>query len=100
MRCRTLQSETPVGTTSAPWPTTVWVIKSPPWSICAGLFPMDPDNMEYLQALEMLENGGATYRRTAGNYRGFTTVGTPCTNLCLCYFLQLFCCRGRFFWCC
>ena len=61
---------------------------------------MDPDNLEYLQALSMLENGGTTYRRTAGNYRGFTTVGTPCTNLCLCYFLQLFCCRGRFFWCC
>ena len=56
---------------------------------------MDPDNLEYLQALSMLENGGTTYRRTAGNYRGFTTVGTPCTNLCLCYFLQLFCCRGR-----
>ena len=61
---------------------------------------MEPDNMEYLQTLEMLENGGATYRRTAGNYRGFTTVGSPCTNLCLCYFLQLFCCRGRCFWCC
>lgn len=61
---------------------------------------MDPDNMEYLQALSMLENGGATYRRTAGNYRGFTTVGSPCARLCLCYFLQMFCCPGRFIWCC
>jgi len=61
---------------------------------------MEPDNQEYLRALEILENGGATYRRTAGNYRGFTTVGSPCANLCLCYFLQLFCCRGRFWLCC
>ena len=61
---------------------------------------MEPDNQEYLRALEILENGGATYRRTAGNYRGFTTVGNPCANLCLCYFLQLFCCRGRFWLCC
>ena len=61
---------------------------------------MDPDNAEYLYTLEAMENGGATYRRTAGNYRGFTTVGSPCANLCLCYFLQLFCCRGRFWLCC
>ena len=61
---------------------------------------MDPDNMEYLQALSMLENGGSAYRRTAGNYRGFTTVGSPCARLCLCYLFNLFCCRGRFIWCC
>ena len=61
---------------------------------------MEPDNAEYLRTLEILENGGATYRRTAGNYRGFTTVGSPCARLCLCYFLQLFCCRGRFWLCC
>ncbi len=60
---------------------------------------MDPDNSEYLQALEAIEHGGATYRQTAGNYRGFTTAGSPCANLCLCYFLQFFCCRGRFFCC-
>lgn len=60
---------------------------------------MDPDNPDYLQALEIIEHGGTTYRRTAGNYRGFTTEGSPCANLCLCYFLQLFCCRGRFFCC-
>ena len=61
---------------------------------------MEPDNAEYLQALSMLENGGAAYRRTAGNYSGFTTVGSPCARLCLCYFLQMFCCPGRFIWCC
>ena len=60
---------------------------------------MDPGNPEYLSALEEIENGGASYRRQAGNFRGFTMGGDPCTNLCLCYMAQLFCCRGRFFCC-
>ena len=55
---------------------------------------MEPDNQEYLYTLERMEHGGATYRRTADNYRGFTMRGSPCANLCICYFLQLFCCRG------
>lgn len=60
---------------------------------------MEPDNPEYLEILEQIENGGAAYRRQAGNYRGFATGGSVCPSLCLCYFLQLFCCRGRFFYC-
>ena len=60
---------------------------------------MEPDNMEYLNALEQIENGGAVYRRQAGNFRGFTMGMDPCTNLCLCYLFQLFCCRGHFFCC-
>ena len=55
---------------------------------------METDNQEYLYTLEQMEHGGATYRRTADNYRGFTMRGSPCTNLCICYFLQLFCYRG------
>ena len=55
---------------------------------------MEPDNQEYLYTLEQMEHGGATYRRTADNYRGFTMRGSPCANLCICYFLQLFCCGG------
>lgn len=55
---------------------------------------MEPENEEYLHTLDRMEHGGAAYRRTAGNYRGFTMRGDPCTNFCLCYFLQLFCCRG------
>lgn len=54
---------------------------------------MEPDNAEYLRALSAMENGGATYRRQAGNYRGFTLGGNPCLNLCLCYCLQWLCCR-------
>jgi len=56
---------------------------------------MDPDNPEYLSALEQIEHGGTYYRQQAGNFRGFATRGTPLASLCLCYFLQLFCCRGR-----
>ena len=60
---------------------------------------MDPGNQEYLDALDEIEHGGAAYRRQAGNFRGFSMGGDPCTNLCLCYLMQMFCCRGRFFCC-
>jgi len=58
---------------------------------------MEPDNQLYIQTLDQIENGGATYRRQAGNFRGFEMRGSPCASLCLCYFLQMFCCRG--WWC-
>ncbi len=61
---------------------------------------MEPDNQEYLQALDRIENGGAAYRRQAGDFRGFSTGGDYCSSLCLCWILNLFCCRGRFFFCC
>ena len=61
---------------------------------------MDPGNPEYLQTLEEIEHGGAAYRQSAGNFRGFTFGGDPCTNMCLCYLAQLFCCQGRCFFCC
>ena len=61
---------------------------------------MEPDNLEYLSALNRMENGGTAYRRQAGNYRGFTVGGDPCTNLCLCYMVNLFCCGGRGLFCC
>jgi len=60
---------------------------------------MDPDNYEYIRVLEQIEHGGRAYRESAGNYRGFTMGGDPCTNMCLCYLAQLFCCRGGFFCC-
>ena len=59
---------------------------------------MEPDNPQYLQTLSDIENGGAAYRRQAGNFGGFTTSAMPCGSLCLCYLFQLFCCRG--FFCC
>ena len=45
---------------------------------------MEPDNMEYLQALSQIENGGSTYRRQAGNFGGFTFGGSSIFSLCLC----------------
>ena len=54
---------------------------------------MEPDNPIYLQTLEQIQSGGATYRRQAGNFRGFGLGVSPCASLCLCYFLQMFCCR-------
>ena len=62
---------------------------------------MDPDNLEYQRVLDRIEHGGAAYRQQAGNFRGFTLGGDPCTNLCLCYLFNIFCCGGRgWFLCC
>ena len=54
---------------------------------------MEPDNQEYLQTLQHIQNGGATYRQQAGNFRGFDMHVSPCAPLCLCYALQFLCCR-------
>ena len=56
---------------------------------------MDPDNYEYMSLLERIEHGGSAYRRQAGNFRGFTIGADPCTNMLVCWFLNLFCCGGR-----
>ena len=61
---------------------------------------MEPDNQEYLQALNIIENGGNFYRQSAGHYRGFTVGGSPCVSLCACLLLQWACCPFRFFCCC
>ena len=61
---------------------------------------MEPDNEVYLDALNRIESGGHAYRSQAGNYRGFEMRGSPCLSMCLCYFLQLFCCGGRVMFCC
>lgn len=62
---------------------------------------MEPDNMEFLAALNQIEHGGAAYRQQAGSFRGFSMGGDPCANLCLCYLAQMFCCGGRgMFFCC
>lgn len=52
---------------------------------------MEPDNMEYLQTLEQIQQGGAAYRRQAGNYRGFEMRSDPCSNLLLCWLFNLCC---------
>ena len=59
---------------------------------------MEPDNGVYLDALNQIESGGRAYRTHAGSYRGFEMRGSPCMSMCLCYLVQMFCCRGVF--CC
>ena len=62
---------------------------------------MEPDNQTYLNLLSQIESGGSAYRRQAGNYQGFEMRGNLCTNLCMCWLVNLFCCGGRgFFFCC
>ena len=60
---------------------------------------MEPENLQYQQVLDMIENGGTVYRRHAGNFRGFDMRVSPCASMCLCYFFQMFCCRGGWFYC-
>lgn len=60
---------------------------------------MEPNNRLYLDTLTAIEHGGTVYRQQAGNFRGYTWGGSSIASLCLCYCLQLFCCRGRCFWC-
>ena len=56
---------------------------------------MDPDNYEYLSALEQIEQGGTVYRQRTGDFRGFTMRSDPCTNMLICWLLNIFCCGGR-----
>ena len=62
---------------------------------------MEPDNQTYLNLLNQIEYGGSAYRQQAGNFGGFTMRADPCTNLCLCWLINVFCCGGRGgFFCC
>ena len=60
---------------------------------------MEPENLQYQQTLENIENGGSAYRRQAGHFGGFGWGKSSIASICLCYAAQLFCCRGRFFCC-
>ena len=60
---------------------------------------MEPDNYEYLDALNRIEPGGAAYRQRSGDFGGFAMRNSPCANMLLCWFVNLFCCGGRFFPC-
>ena len=62
---------------------------------------MEPDNQEYLNALDRMEQVGDTYRRQAGNFRGFDLGMSPCTTLCLCMLCNRLCPGlGYWFLCC
>ena len=60
----------------------------------------DPDNIQYQETLDAIQNGGAAYRHQAGSFRGFTMDGGPCMPLCLSWLVSVFCCGGRWFFCC
>lgn len=62
---------------------------------------MEPDNQEYLNALDRMEHGGDTYRQQAGNFRGFDIRTNPCGAMCLCYLCNQMC-PGMGWWllCC
>ena len=58
---------------------------------------MEPGNVEYLQTLEAIENGGARYREHTYSNRGVKLGGGACSSLCLCclcwsYLRRIFCC--------
>ena len=55
---------------------------------------MEPDNMQYVQTLRDIEDGGTAYRESAGGFRGFDSRESSCLNWILCFCLQLICCRA------
>ena len=57
---------------------------------------MEPDNMEYLYALQQIEQGGTAYRQQTGQGYRFRGGLSP---WCLCLLAQLFCCRGQILCC-
>ena len=62
---------------------------------------MEPDNQEYLNALDRMEHGGDAYRRQAGNFQGFNLGMNPCATLCLCMLCNRICPGlGYYFLCC
>lgn len=56
---------------------------------------MEPDNPEYLAALNRMEHGGDDYRTRAGGYQGYSMHMNPCASMCMCYAVNLCCCGGR-----
>lgn len=55
---------------------------------------MEPDNYQYLQTLQIIEQGGSAYRQQAGQYGGFQMRGSPCSSLLMCWLCNLCCCPG------
>ncbi len=55
---------------------------------------MEPDNVQYLQTLQIIEQGGSAYRQQAGNFGGFQMRGSPCSSLLMCWLCNLCCCPG------
>ena len=61
---------------------------------------MEPTNQEYLNVLNIMEQGGHAYRQQAGNFGGFNMRMDPCTSMFLCWLANIFCCGGRGLFCC
>ena len=52
---------------------------------------MEPDNPQYLDLLDELEQGGSAYRRQAGTYRTYQTGAGACLPCFLCWFFWRCC---------
>ena len=61
---------------------------------------MEPTNQEYLNMLNIMEQGGHAYRQQAGNFGGFNMHVDPCTSMLFCWLANIFCCGGRGIFCC
>lgn len=55
---------------------------------------MDPDNPEYMSALNQIEHGGSAYRRQAGNFQGYSMGFNNCTNWCKLWICMSMCFGG------
>ena len=53
---------------------------------------MEPDNPEYLNVLEQIENGGLRYRHQAGNFQNFQFGSGLCLPFFMCCAARMCCC--------
>ena len=55
---------------------------------------MEPDNLTYIRTLDQMQSGGRAYTQQAEGYDGYPNRVDPCTNMLLCWFLNMCCCGG------
>ena len=53
---------------------------------------MEPDNLTYIRALDMMQRGGRAYTQQAQGFDGYPNRADPCTNMLLCWFMNMCCC--------
>lgn len=52
---------------------------------------MDPGNLEYLRALQAMENGGNVYRQQSEGYKA-SCLSSPCCTCFMCWLFNACCC--------
>lgn len=60
---------------------------------------MEPSNAAYIDALNIIEQGGQAYRQRAETFQGFSGQADPCSSWCMRLCLCMICSRFGCCWC-